>query len=301
MSTRDDPLTQALTSEQTRDRLYYRLGVLLDADDLSTEQLYHRGRLARALSFLHGSGTVAGLRVGYKAAQPAQGPNVPATEEELTVEGGLALDSFGRLIEVPRSACIRLDRWFLDQDPAELAQAVHDVSVLNGVMVRGVVADVYLRFAACERGKTPALATGPFDATDAVAPSRLRDGYELKLVLATGMLSPPPASLWPGSGTSSLSLEDAQKAILDAWDSQPRWPDLAGLVPGLEDGQLIPLRRDPSAVFIARVAIPVSGPPIRRQRSSADPLSAPLMPEFDNQRRRFVYAAGSIVLGLSGK
>lgn len=301
MSTRDDPLTQALTNEQTRDRVYYRLGVLLDADDLSTEQLYHRGRLARALSFLHGSGTVAGLRVRYQAAQPAQGTSVPATEEELIVEGGLALDSFGRLIEVPRNACIRLDRWFQDQDPRELAQAVQDASPDTGVMMRGVVADVYLRFAACERGKTPALATGPFDATDAVAPSRLRDGYELKLVLATGKLDPPPASVWPGSAASVPSMEAAQTAILDAWDVQPRWPDLAGLIPGLEDGQLIPLRRDPSAVFIARVTIPVSESPIKRLLSGPDPLSPPMMPAFDNQRRRFVYAAGSIVLGLGKK
>ena len=47
-----------------------------------------------------------------------------------------------------------------------------------------------------QRGKTPAFAVGPFDATDAVVPSRLRDEYELRLVPRPhGTVVPPvPAS-----------------------------------------------------------------------------------------------------------
>jgi hypothetical protein len=45
-----------------------------------------------------------------------------------------------------------------------------------GAPFNGVIADVFLNFVVCERGKTPAFASGPFDALDAIAPSRLRDG-----------------------------------------------------------------------------------------------------------------------------
>ena len=49
------------------DRVYYATGTLLDARDFLDEQTYHRGRLARAMQYLHGSGTVSGLRVEYKS------------------------------------------------------------------------------------------------------------------------------------------------------------------------------------------------------------------------------------------
>ena len=43
-------------------------------------------------------------------------------------------------------------------------------------------ADIFLAFHPCERGYTPAFASGPFDALDASQPSRVRDAYELTLV-----------------------------------------------------------------------------------------------------------------------
>ena len=75
MSSRaDDPLAGVLAP----DRVFYAEGVLLSAADFEAEQAYHRGRLARALAALHGSGTVAGLRVIWQAARPAEvGPPAP--------------------------------------------------------------------------------------------------------------------------------------------------------------------------------------------------------------------------------
>jgi len=300
MSTRDDPLTISLSNEQTRDRIFYREGILLDADDFGTEQLYHRGRLARTLAFLHGSGTVAGLEVRHAKAVAATEAGDVAHEEEIIVEAGMALDPFGRIIEVPRDACIRIDRWFREQDSSKLAEAIHATDSNQGVLTDGVVADVYLRFVACERGKTPALATGPFDATDAVAPSRLRDGYELKLLLVPDLKQKKlPSSIAPAPGTTeTVTTENLQKAIFAAWKNQPKWPDLAGLVPGVDEGELIPLRLDPSAVFLARVAIPVAGTPPARKLEGTGPSAVPVKPEIDNLKRRFVHAAGALVLGL---
>ncbi len=56
----DPAVDDVLLSADTRDRLCYALGVLLDASDFDAEQAYHRGRLARALVYLNGMGTAAG-------------------------------------------------------------------------------------------------------------------------------------------------------------------------------------------------------------------------------------------------
>ncbi len=49
------------------ERPAYSNGMLLDDRDFIAEQGYHRDRLARALAYLHGSGTVAGLDVTIEA------------------------------------------------------------------------------------------------------------------------------------------------------------------------------------------------------------------------------------------
>ncbi len=105
MNTVLDPLLTTLHSE----RLHYATGELLGANDVQDEQTYHRRQLARALLTLQGSGSIAGLRV---VANHQPGDRPEDTEVELQVEPGLALDRAGRLIEVPRQACLRLRRWF---------------------------------------------------------------------------------------------------------------------------------------------------------------------------------------------
>src|SRR5262245_17321083 len=100
--TRDaDPLF----GQPRAERPAYATGILLDAADFTDEQTYHRGRLARALAFVAGGGTAAGLEVVYVAASGDQ-------PEEIQVNAGLAIDRLGRLIEVPRPACLRLANWF---------------------------------------------------------------------------------------------------------------------------------------------------------------------------------------------
>ncbi|MCC6874636.1 MAG: hypothetical protein IT378_10055, partial [Sandaracinaceae bacterium] len=43
------------TTLEDPERTFYAPGVFLDAEDMKAEQLYHRGRLARVLAYLHGS------------------------------------------------------------------------------------------------------------------------------------------------------------------------------------------------------------------------------------------------------
>src|SRR3954470_17572641 len=90
-----DPLLAGSPAE----RVNYATGVLLQAEDFRDEQTYHRARLATALSYLIGHGTLAGLA--------ARAPEVGDNDLELRVEAGLALDRYGRMIEVTEPWCTR--------------------------------------------------------------------------------------------------------------------------------------------------------------------------------------------------
>lgn len=277
MSQAADPLEVQL---QPADRLNYATGLLLDAVDFRAEQSYHRGRLARALTYLHGHGTVAGLRVEVNAAT--------GDDEELEVRPGLALDRLGRVIEIPADACIRLDRWYR-------AQPVDDL--IAAVGVNGIVVDVFATFVVCERGKTPAFAAGPFDALDAVVASRLRDYYRLDLVIRKEAEPPLPEAQWPDFAAITDPVdrrEAAKESVLDAWKDGPDAWTNEGLAPLQEHvfGQ------DPTAVLLARVTIPateagVGERPVRTAGAAV---------QVDNNLRPFVFPSpiAPSFLGLIG-
>lgn len=296
MSTRDDPLVQQASAP---DRVFYATGVLLDAQDFEAEQSYHRGRLARALAYTQGAGTAAGLRVRWDAATAKR-------EERVSVEPGLAIDRLGRQVEVPRTACIRLGRWFDAQTDTVLAESwresvtftpdvvtPHDgqppdiVAGTDPVTMQGVVVDVFLRFVSCERGKTPAFATGPFDALDAVQPSRVRDGYELTLVgRRVGLPVPtrPWSALDPGAEPVARrrKLEDL---LFGAWkEGGTQWTE-DGLAPLPEHAGGV----DPSAIFLARMVLPATrAGTARPARVGGQDV------RVDNHSRLFVYTAGAL-------
>jgi hypothetical protein len=281
-----DPLYTGAPPERTA----YATGMLLDAQDFADEQTYHRGRLARALAFLAGGGTLAGLEVTHR-------PGSETRPEEIEVAPGLAVDALGRLVEVVRPACLRVVRWF-DAETARdggdtlrraalgaLNRFVSPRAQGDALPERAVVADVYVRFVACEKGLTPSFAAGPFDALDAVAASRLRDAYELHLVARADGLDDDFNGLPdPGPDLAAIADPDArraalQDAILGAYPVRGR----AGTEGALAPPPGHPPGLDPTAVFLARVLIPVgaSDPPAR----SDDPV------RVDNFSRRFVPAA----------
>lgn len=290
--TRRDPLAaaDALARAGVLDRVLYATGVLLSADDFDAEQTYHRGRVARALAYLHGSGTAAGLRVVVAPAlAPGADPAFPqGREEELRIEPGLAVDRLGRLVELPRAACLRLDRWYQGQDVDRLTTALH---------AAGVIVDVFVRYVTCERGKTPAFATGPFDALDAVQPSRLRDAYELTLVPRAeatpplpdpGEIGAPPLPPATDVGGRRAALH---AAILSGWrEGTEQWTE-QGPVPLREHvaGQ------DTTALFLARLVLPATAAatvdtrPVRTAGATVT---------VDNDSRRFVYSAVALARAL---
>jgi hypothetical protein len=283
-------LEDPIAAGNPTDRVHYATGVLLDAEDFRDEQSYHRGRLARALAYLHGSGTIAGLRVEVRAA-------TDDPEETLIVHPGLALDRIGRLIEVPRARCIRLRRWFeaeVAQRGDELTQAFNtDASVLLGAAAReglaalpGFVVDLFVSFHNCPRGKTPAFAAGPFDATDAAQPARLRDAARFELrprIEALSEAEPKlPRNDWPdlaAAADAPARRRLLQEKLLANWREGSDARDTAGIEPGVEHLAV----QDHTSVFVARIVLPGA--------SATPPTRAPGAIVVDNHARRFVYPA----------
>jgi hypothetical protein len=236
------------------DRVHYATGVLLGAEDFQAEQDYHRGRLARALAYAMGHGTLAGLEVVHEPAQAADETH-PARSERLVVAAGLAIDRIGRLIEVVRPRCLKLDEWYAAQSPQLLRQAWHDTGVLWTDSPSGVAADLFIRFAACERGKTPAFAAEAFDSFDSVTAARVRDGFEIELILRQESSPALPQPQWPDFGNDTATLRDA---IFNAWREGSAFSTLQGLDPLPEH---VP-GQDTSSLFLARVLLPADQGPV---------------------------------------
>jgi hypothetical protein len=250
-----DPFAPAdpLEARPAPERVNYATGMMLQADDFEAEQTYHRSRLAQLSRYLLGHGTLAGLRV----VPPGTNDNLL----ELKVEPGLAIDRYGRLIEIPAAQCIRLGPWFEAQDDRYLRAATHDSP--RTPLPQAVVADVFLAAERCGRGKTPSFASGPFDALDALVPARIGENGHLELVLrmegnpdpdgGPGVAGdvPTPRNFWPGEGADA---DDRLEAVLGSWNvgfSTNANESLDGLQEHVAG-------KEPSAVLLARVMIPVT-------------------------------------------
>jgi hypothetical protein len=248
---------------------------------------------------LHGSGTVAGLRVDWvKPLAPGEDPNFPTgRDEEIVVNAGLAIDRLGRLIEVPSSGCIRLMRWYQQQTAAELFKAFHPAN--TGDPANVVVVDVFIRFYSCERGKTPAFATGPFDALDAVQPSRMREFYKLELVAREhdnpNLLKSGLSDLSAIANVNSRRLT-LHNEILNGWregteETHGQWSKNGGLAPLPEHEA----NQDPTSLFLTRLKLPADPP----ARAGEKPIrKANIEVSVDNLSRRFVYTGASLARWL---
>jgi hypothetical protein len=253
-----DPLAESLTTE----RVNYATGVTLNADDFTAEQTYHRARLARALSCALGMGTLAGLRVRI-------GQGLDAAWE-IIVEPGVAIDRRGRLVEVGRHQCIRIERWLKRERAEDLHKAFN-------VAKTAIIADIFLSAHICGRAKTPAFAAGPFDALDAVVPARLDDGFVLTPVLRQeeSRTEEPllPKNFWPAAPDAMLD------AVLGAW---PDRPETKAVLQEHVDGM------DKAAIFLARITIPADPNP----DTTEHPLWRTAEAKADNSKRPFIFLAG---------
>lgn len=296
MPKRDDSLAEV----EWPDRVNYATGVLLNAEDFEAEQNYHRGRLARALRYTQGWGTLVGLEVSYEPAIPASGSDA-GSDERLMISPGLAIDRLGRLIEVRKPLCLRPGIWYRQQRgdllhrslaAASKAWTDHPSEVEDAPA--GVVADLFIRFATCENGKTPAFASGAFDTIDTVTAERLRDGYQTELKLRTEETPPVPESVWTGIDGSTKAERTAQirERIFEAWRETSRDDDLDGPRPLAEHlaGQ------DTTSLFLARLVFPATevgeGVAPERLEDGAGHI------EINNALRPFVLTTNALALIL---
>ena len=242
MALNDSDLADAWSTSLRPDRVFYDTGVLLDAEDFRDEQTYHRGRLARA------RWPTWAARARWSGCASACSGLRPAGDQ---VGGGLAVDRLGRLIEVPRpGACALRPGW--------RRRATMRCAPRSGR--RGVVADLYLRWVARGRGATPAFAHGAYDATDAIAPARVRDAFPLRPGAAAEAAADPAApNFLPEARFAALrSVAAAERAaalreaLRDGSNDALARPDGAALVPLREHGPGV----DPASVFIARLRLP---------------------------------------------
>ncbi len=279
--------TDTLSRQEAPERVHYATGVMLGAEDFQAEQDYHRGRLARALAYGAGHGTLAGLAVAYQPGQAATDTR-PALAEALKVAPGLAIDRIGRLIEVPATHCLNLPDWYAAQLPLALAEAWHAADDLWEGSPAGVVLDLFLRFVTCPRGKTPAFAHDAFDSFDSITAARLRDSFEISAVLrpeqTPGLPEDPWEAVTPGDAGS------LREAIFAAWREDSEAHGGEALSPGAEH---VP-GQDPSALLLARVILPADPappgqPPVRRSGEPVTPR---------NDLRRFVVTTAALARWL---
>ena len=266
----------SLLAQGSIDRVHYETGVLLNDDDFIAEQNYHRGRLARSLQYLIGSGTVAGLRVTHQAAVEGDA-ETPASEEKIKIEPGLALDAYGRLIELPNHFCMRLNRWYEQQNADAVAQAWHAADSAWVGSTAGVIVDVYIEFVSCPRGKTPSFAVGPFDSIDAVTTARIRDSATLTLRLRSEENPSLPQNNWPdisGEADSAVAATQYREAILDAWQT----------------GELAN-----KSVFLARMLIAATEPEANQRPERVETRDV----QINNGLRQFVLSTTALMRWLN--
>lgn len=280
-----DPLTGKYSAE----RVNYATGVMLQADDFEAEQTYHRGRMAMLMRHMLGFGTLAGLKV---VAPPPENNTL-----EIRVQPGMAIDRYGRMIEVQGPQCIEVGRWFANQAQNRLRISTHNNP--RTALDKAVVADIFLSAHVCGRGKTPSFASGPFDALDALVAARIAETAKLELVLRSEgnpdpdwptTEGPPPGDLpkpqnfWPKAEADAKAQLDA---VMGSWDhgsaesADRNLKRMVEHVPG----------RDYSAILLARIAIPVTaendahGDTITK----IDPSNKLIV---DNSIRPFIYFPG---------
>jgi hypothetical protein len=269
-------IADPLQANGQAERVNYATGLMLDAEDFLAEQTYHRSRLARLVQALVGHGTLAGLAVN------APSPGDPSLE--IRVEPGIAADRLGRLIEVAHAQCLRLARWYEQQDDAPLLAAMSTAP--DDPAAHIVTCDVFLAAHGCARGHSPAFASGSQNAIDATVPSRLEERGELSLVLrpeAGDDAIPAPHNSWPGEGETTL---ERLAAVLGSWPSPAELVGPDGGLPALDEHVA---GVDPASLLLARIAIPVEAPATGEIRPRLR-LDAPV--RVDNSLRPFVFLPG---------
>ena len=161
-------------------RVSYQPGMLLGLNATQAEQDYHRRRFNRHNYWLHGSGTVAGLRVVAKGRDP--GNDTTHSRVQLHITPGIGVDGLGRDVTVHEPYCIDLGAWltarYNDEENNGWGALIRDgFDAVNNLLWLKIT----MRFQENVSGLQPVMATDINAGTDPVMPSRLQDGVLFEL------------------------------------------------------------------------------------------------------------------------
>lgn len=164
----DDQLAEPLR------RVSYEAGMMLGLEATRDEQAYHRRRLTRHQYWLHGFGTLAGMRVSMT---PDSHENASDSLEDLQlrVGPGVGIDGLGREVMVHENHCIRLAQWLAAQPEEQLLEGFD--SDTGELWLK-----VTVRHKDCPVARQPVLTRKLNAGTDTVQPSRTADSVQLELI-----------------------------------------------------------------------------------------------------------------------
>ena len=146
----------------TFERLNYFTGQFLTERNLSAEQAYHRGKNRLHNRFLHGYGTVCGLKV-------VEHPNPDCRHRFVVIEPGLALDCCGREIQVQEEVYVDLWQYF---NPQEVKENPEDF---------GKHLLISLCYAECGTEMAPVLFDECSCDETRVEPNRIRESFQVSV------------------------------------------------------------------------------------------------------------------------
>ena len=198
------------------------------SQDFIDEQTYHRGRLARALAFLAGGGTLAGLEVTHRPADTDQPEEIKvAPGSPSTASAGSSRfrvpPACGSTAGLPARSCATGAIRFAPRPmtPRSFHQRTRRRARRAAGTRRG--GRCLSAFRRVRERVDAELRRRPVRCVDAVAPARLRDAYELQLVARADHLGDTFTGL-PDPGIDLGAIADIaarraalQDAILDAY------------------------------------------------------------------------------------
>lgn len=179
------PDTDASLAEDARfddalRRVNHEPGMLLGLEAVRDEQAYHRRRHTRHAYWLHGSGTVAGLKVGLRSDDPAGDPDLDL-QVRIVVGPGIGIDGLGRELSVAEPYGIDLRGWLTVRraDAERWAALVRDA---YDPADHTLHLDVTMRYRDVASGLQPVLAEAVNAGTDPVQPARMADAVLFELL-----------------------------------------------------------------------------------------------------------------------
>jgi hypothetical protein len=210
-------------------RVNYTKGLVLGVDEFDQEQFYLMERDQLQNRALHGYGTIWGLNVSVCGS-----PEDP----EVMVSPGLALDTCGRMINVPTAQCAHLNAWLTKNKD----------SVMNyiGSPPGSLTVYVVLRYKECETDTVPIPGEPCRSQEDIMAPSRISDYFDLSLQLEPPLqleedvlrcfgrlLSRIEITTIPGDFLTQQEMEDLVRNLIQYQGSPPVYsPPETGSPPG---------------------------------------------------------------------